>query len=444
MAEYKRPENEQEFNRNFKQIKPVMNKTEALLESSRCLFCYDAPCVKACPTTIDIPLFIRQINSGNLTGSAKTIYNSNFLGNLCGKVCPVDVLCEGSCVYTKQGAKAIEIGRLQNYATINAINNKTGIFKQGEKIKYKAAIIGGGPAGLACACELRLAGIQVDIFEGKSKASGLAIHGIAPYKIADEEILDEIDYLQNQLGFNILFNRFIKSVKDIEVLEKDYDAIFIGIGNANTSSLNIPGEDKINVVGAVEMIEKLRNEHSKLVYGNKVIVFGGGNTAMDAASESARMGAEKVTLAYRRAREEMGAYEFEYDLAKGAGVKTLFYVAPVEIIGDEKVTGVKFIKTRVVNDHLETIPGSEFIEECDMVIKATGQARHFELFQNIKNLEVDKNGRIKVDKSFRTTNPKYYAGGDVVNGGKEVVNSVAEGKIAAHSIATNLTNKSKK
>ena len=439
MAEYKRPVNEQEFNKNFTQIKPIMNKTEALLESSRCLFCYDAPCVKACPTKIDIPLFIRQINSGNMTGSAKTIYNSNYLGNVCGKVCPVDVLCEGSCVYTNQGVKAIEIGRLQNYATNNAINAKAEIFSPGKKKKFKAAIIGGGPAGLACASELRLAGIQADIYEGKSKASGLAIHGIAPYKIANEEVLDEVDFLQSQLGFNISFNRFIKSVEDIAELEKDYEVIFIGIGNSNTSALNIPGEDKKNVVGAVEMIEKLRNEHSNVVFGNRVIVFGGGNTAMDAASESARMGAEKVTLAYRRAKEDMGAYEFEYDLAKGAGVKAIFNAAPVEILGKNKVTGVKFLKTRVENGKLEIIPGSEFIEECDMVIKATGQSRHFDLFQNIKNLEVDDRGRIKVDESFRTTNPKYYAGGDAVNGGKEVVNSVAEGKAAALSIIAQLT-----
>lgn len=439
MSEFKRPTTEEEFHENFSPIKPLMNKTEAILESSRCLFCYDAPCVKSCPTGIDIPLFIRQINTGNLTGAGKTIYNSNYLGNVCGKVCPVEVLCEGSCVYVKQGVKAIEIGRLQNYATNALIKNDIKIFSNGRKKDIKVAVIGGGPAGLSCACELRSAGIEVDIYEGRKKATGLAIHGIAPYKIANEEVIEELEYLQKQFGFNIIYETFIKSKEDLEKLEKNYDAILLGIGNASTSSLNIPGEDKENVFGAVELIEKLRIEKNNVVYGNKVIIFGGGNTAMDAASESARMGAERVTLAYRRSKENMGAYEFEYELAKSAGVKAYFNVAPIEILGGEKVTGVRFIKTEIKNGKLRTISGTEFTVECDMVIKATGQSRHFELFQNIDNLEIDDLGRIAVDENHRTSNPKYYAAGDAVNGGKEVVNSVAEGKAAALGIIKEFT-----
>lgn len=434
MAEFKRPKNDREFEVNFSPINKLMNKTEALLESSKCLFCYDAPCTKACPTHIDIPLFIRQINTGNVTGAAKTIYASNYMGNLCGKVCPVEVLCEGSCVYVNQGVKAIEIGRLQNYATNKVISEDIKIFSEGATVRGKVAIIGGGPAGISCASELRMAGIEVDIYEGRKYATGLAMHGIAPYKIANEDVLEELNYLQEQFKFNILYNRFIKSKEEIQMLEKEYDFIFLGIGNSNTSALNIPGEDKKNVFGAVEIIEELRMKKSNAVYGNKVIVFGGGNTAMDAASESARMGAERVTLAYRRSREDMGAYEFEYDLAKSVGVKAYFNTAPIEILGDEKVTGVKFIKTETKDGRLKTIKGSEFTEECDMVIKATGQSRHFELYENINNLEVDDFGRIVVDDNFCTTNPKYYAAGDAVNGGKEVVNSVAEGKKAAKAI----------
>lgn len=441
MAEFKRPKNDREFEVNFSPINKLMNKTEALLESSRCLFCYDAPCTKACPTHIDIPLFIRQINSGNLTGAAKTIYASNYMGNLCGKVCPVEVLCEGSCVYVNQGVKAIEIGRLQNYATNKVISERITIFSEGEKINGKVAIIGGGPAGISCASELRSAGIEVDIYEGRKFATGLAIHGIAPYKIANEDVLEELNYLQGQFKFNILYNRFIKSKEEIEKLEKEYDFIFLGIGNSNTSALNIPGEDKKNVFGAVEIIEELRMKKSNAVYGSKVIVFGGGNTAMDAASESARMGAEKVTLAYRRSREDMGAYEFEYDLAKSVGVKAYFNTAPVEILGDKKVSGVKFIKTETKNGKLKTIKGSEFTEECDMVIKATGQSRHFELYENINNLEVDDFGRIVVDDNYCTNNPKYFAAGDAVNGGKEVVNSIAEGKRAAKAIISLLVDR---
>jgi glutamate synthase (NADPH/NADH) small chain len=440
MAEFKRPKNDREFEINFSPINKLMNKTEALLESSRCLFCYDAPCTKACPTHIDIPLFIRQINSGNVKGAAKTIYASNYMGNLCGKVCPVEVLCEGSCVYVNQGVRAIEIGRLQNFATNKVISEKIEIFTEGEKVNKKVAIIGGGPAGISCASELRSAGINADIYEGRKMATGLALHGIAPYKIANEDVLEELNYLQRQFNFNIFYNRYIKSKDELAKLEKEYDFIFLGIGNSNTSALNIPGEDKKNVFGAVEIVEELRLKKSNVVYGNKVIVFGGGNTAMDAASESARMGAEKVTLAYRRSRKDMGAYEFEYDLAKSVGVKAYFNIAPVEILGDDKVTGVRFIKTETKGGKLKTIKGSEFTEECDMVIKATGQSRHFELYQNIDNLEVDDFGKIVVDKNFRTTNPKYYAAGDAVNGGKEVVNSVAEGKQAAKSMITILLN----
>ncbi len=441
MSEFKPPKSEQEFERNFDPIKPLMNKTEAIFESSRCLFCYDAPCIKACPTLIDIPLFIRQINNGNVRGAAKTIFNSNYLGNTCGKVCPTEVLCEGSCVYIKEGVKAIEIGRLQNYATNKAITNKLKIFSAGAPVKKKVAIIGGGPAGLSCACELRSHGIEADIFEGKSKATGLAIHGIAPYKIANQEVDDELKYLSVQFGFKINFNHYVHSPEELKRIEKEYDAVFIGIGNANTAMLNIPGENKINVVGAIEIIEQLRNKHHKTAFGKKVIVLGGGNTAMDAASEASRMGSETVLLAYRRAKEDMKGYEFEFDLAKSAGVKAYFNVMPVEILGDEKVTGIKFIKTKTEDGLIKNVQGSEFVEECDMVIKATGQSRHFGLLQNIENLETDEDGRIIVNDEFRTTNSKYFAGGDAVNGGKEVVNSVAEGKSAGKNISRVLLNK---
>jgi len=441
MPEFKTPKNELEFERNFDQIKPLMNKTEAIFESSRCLFCYDAPCIKVCPTKIDIPLFIRQINNGNVKGAAKTIFNSNYLGNTCGKVCPTEVLCEGSCVYINEGVKAIEIGRLQNFATNFVIKDNIKIFSEGKSVNKKVAIIGGGPAGLSCACELRLNGIEVDIYEGKSKATGLAIHGIAPYKIANQEVDDELEYLRSQFGFNIHFNHYVHSDEELRKIEKEYDAIFIGVGNANTTMLKIPGEDKKNVIGAIEIIEQLRLKHHKTVFGNKVIVLGGGNTAMDAASEASRMGSESVVLAYRRAKEDMKGYEFEFDLAKSVGVKAMFNVAPVEIIGDDKVTGIKFIKTKTENGVISNIKGSEFIEECDMIIKATGQSKHFGLLQNIENLKTDDEGRIIVNEGFQTTNPKYFAGGDAVNGGKEVVNSVAEGKTAGKNISKMLLNK---
>ncbi len=434
MAEYKRPTNEQEFEENFAQKKPLMNSTEAYYESSRCLYCYDAPCMHACPTGIDIPLFIKQIHTGNTTGAAKTIFDANWLGNACGKVCPTGVLCEGDCVYNHQDVPAIQIGRLQNYATDQVISEGKKLFEPGPDNGRKVAIIGAGPASIACACELRVMGYQVDIFEAKEKPSGLTVHGVAPYKITNEEVLAEMDFLQNQLGFHINYEQKISTPGQLQLLEGEYDALFLGVGLGPTASLRLPGEDKAQVIGAVEFIEALRMQQHKISIADRVVVIGGGNTAMDAASESARMGAEEVTLAYRRDKASMGAYDFEYKLAVSAGVKGIFNAQPLEILGNGTATGVRFIKTKTVNGKLESIPGSEFEIACDLVIKATGQAKHPHFLSMIGGLELDAKNRIQVSDSFQTTNPKYFAGGDAVNGGAEVVNAAYEGKMAAKGI----------
>lgn len=435
MAEYKRPTTEAEFKKNFKQKKPLMNDTEAHYESSRCLFCYDAPCIQACPTHIDIPLFIKQIQTDNITGSAKTIFDSNWLGNACGVVCPTGVLCEGACVYNHQDVPPIQIGRLQNYATNKLIEAKTTIFNPGKSNDKKVAVIGAGPAGIAAACELRTLGYEVDIFEAKEKPSGLTVYGIAPYKITNEEVLKEVQYLQDQLGFTINYNAPINSKDKLKKLEKEYHAIFIGVGLGTTASLKLEGEEKKGVIGAVEFIEELRIHHHKIKVPNKVVVIGGGNTAMDAASEAARMGARKTVLAYRKSKEQMGAYGFEYDLAISVGVDSLFNATPIAIIGKTKVEGVKFAKTEMVDGKLETKMNNVFIVKCDMVIKATGQSKQGSLYELIDQLTIDSKTRITVDKeSFQTSNPKYFAGGDAVNGGAEVVNAAYEGKMAAQGI----------
>lgn len=424
MAEYKKPTNEQEFKANFKLKKPLMNKTQAYYESSRCLYCYDAPCMNACPTGIDIPLFIKQIHTGNVEGAAKTIYDSNWMGNACGTICPTGVLCEGSCVYNNQEVPPLQIGRLQNYATSEVIKNNKPLFSPGDDNGKKIAVIGGGPGGIACACELRTLGYTVDIYEAKEKPSGLTVYGIAPYKITNEEVLDEVKYLQDQLGFGIKYNSPISTKEQISSLENDYDAIFIGVGLGSTAYRNIPGEDKEGVIGAVEFIEQLRMQHANAKVGNKVVVLGGGNTAMDAASESARMGAENVILAYRGTKDKMGAYSFEYDLAKSAGVKGMFNVSPKEILGNGSVTGIV----------LSGASGDITID-CDMVIKATGQAKQAPFYAMINGLELDSSTRIKVNPdTCQTTNPKYFAGGDAINGGAEVVNAAHDGKLAALGI----------
>ena len=441
MAEYKRPTTEAEFAANFHPKKPLMSDTEAYYESSRCLYCYDAPCINACPTGIDIPNFIRQINDGNKDGAAKTIYESNWFGHACGNVCPTEELCEGACVYNHQDVKPIEIGRLQAHATDQVIRAKKKLFITGKPTGKKVAVIGAGPAGVSCACELRMLGHAVDIYEAREKPSGLCVYGVAPYKLTNEEAVDEIAYLQDQFGFNVHYNKPVTGRADFERLEKDYDAVFIGIGLGGTSSLGIPGEDKKGETGALEFVEELRNKHQSTPVGSKVIVLGGGNTAMDAASESCRMGAESVIIAYRRGPEEMGAYSFEFDLAKKSGSKALFNVTPVEVLGDGSVTGMKFIRNKAAYGKIEAIPGSEFVEPCDMVLLGTGQGKQVELLEQIAGLALDKKGRILdnrgrivVNENYQTNNPKYFAAGDAVNGGVEVVNAAAEAKKAAQGI----------
>ena len=434
MAEYKRPTTQEEFDKNFKQKKPLMNDTEAYYESSRCLFCYDAPCVQACPTHIDIPLFIKQIHTDNVTGAAKTIFDANWLGNACGVVCPTGVLCEGACVYNHQDVPPIQIGRLQNYATNKTIDLEKELFQVGESNGKRIAIIGAGPAGIACASEARTLGFEVDIFEAKEKPSGLTVYGIAPYKITNEEVLKEVEYLQNQLGFNIKYNTEISSKQELSVLEKKYDAIFLGVGLGKTKYLGLDGEDKNGVVGAVEFIEELRMKHHHVKVPAKVVVIGGGNTAMDAASEAARMGARKTVLAYRNSKGNMGAYGFEYDLAISAGVDSLFNVTPLAIVGNGKVEGVKFAKTELVEGKLQTNMNNTFIVRCDLVIKATGQAKQGSFYDLIDNLEIDTKTRIKVNEHFQTSNVMYFAGGDAINGGAEVVNAAYDGKMAAQGI----------
>ncbi len=440
MPEHKIPTTRKDLDIAFAQIKPYMNATMAYYESSRCLYCYDAPCVKACPSGIDIPLFIRQIHTGNLNGAARTIYDSNYLGNICGKVCPTEELCEGACVFNHQSVKPIEIGRLQSFATHHCISNNTELFDANPAKPEKIAIIGAGPAGIACACELRLMGFEVDIYEAKNHPGGLAIYGCAPYKITNEDVLNEVAWLEGQFGFKVIYNTPIQTKEQITELENKYEAIFLGIGLGATRALGLPGKDIDRCIGATEFIEKVKLDPLNVKVGKKVVVIGGGNTAMDAASQSARLGAEEVTLVYRRSKEEMPAYEFEYELAKSVGVRGMFNVAPIAILAEGNIHGVKLAKTHIWNGQVNTIPGTEFIIECDTVILATGQDKMTQFLKQIDGLQWDSNGVITVNpETFQTTNRKYFAAGDAVNGGAEVVNAAAEGKAAAKGIHVYLT-----
>jgi glutamate synthase (NADPH/NADH) small chain len=379
-------------------------------------------------------LFIRQIRTQNIDGAAKTIYDSNYFGQICGKVCPTEVLCEGACVYNDQDQLPVEIGALQTYACNHAIQKNAQLFDLAPDNGKKVAVIGAGPSGIACACELRMHGYTVDVFEAKAMPSGLALHGTAPYKIINGEVLEEVAFLEEQFQFNLYLNQPIDTAEKLNNLESNYDAVFLGIGLGETTHLGIPGEDLKGCMGAIEFIETVKLDPTNAFPGDRVVVIGGGNTAMDAASESARLGAKEVTLAYRRSRAEMSAYDFEYDLVKSAGVLSEFNVSPIEIHGTDHVEQITFIRTRNANGKLEEIPGSQFTIACDAVILATGQSKFVDLLKTVGGIELNKSGAIVVDDSGQTAHPKYFAGGDAMNGGAEVVNAAAEGKRAARGI----------
>ena len=429
------------FDKHFAPIAAAMNDAEAAVEANRCLYCYDAPCVKACPTHINIPLFIKQIATKNTRGSAKTIFEANALGLSCAKVCPVEVLCEGKCVYTDWQKKPIEIGRLQAYAAARYYETGKKAFVPGPDNGRKVAIIGAGPAGLACAFYLRRLGHPVTIFESKDAPGGLNTFGVAEYKMDKKTALMEAQAIID-MGVDVRYRCEVgKDVKLAEI-EREYEAVFIGIGLSETRSMRIPGEGLPGSMDALSFIEHIKNRTvEKLPESRCTVVIGAGNTSIDAVTQSKRIGVPRVLMAYRRGEKEMGAYGFEFELAKSDGVEPLFYAAPKRILGEKKVEGVEFIRTEVKESRVVEIPGSEFTVECDRVIRAIGQAKRFTLSKQA-GLKLSEDGRIETDPATRrTSNSKYWAGGDAVNGGKEVVNAAADGKRAAWDIFKHLTGK---
>lgn len=437
----------EQISSNFADIKPALSHEHAVTEANRCLYCYNPPCQVACPTGIDIPEFIRRIGSGNLVGSAETILESNILGASCARVCPTEVLCEGSCVYHDLDMPPIDIGRLQRYATDHVMSHGIEVFKAPSQKMGKVACVGGGPASLACAAELGLMGVHAVVFDDKSELGGLNRWGIAPYKLTDQEAIDEVNYIQKMSGFEARVNTRIGRDLSFADLEKEFDAIFLGVGLGGSYQLEIPGEDKDGVMGATEFIEELRSKplHETRV-GPKVVVVGAGNTAIDAATEAARLGAEEVTIVYRRGKEEMPAYEFEYELALKDRVRFRWLTQPVEVLGNGKVSGLRCQQMKLGEPDAsgrgrpEPVDGAYFELEVDTIIKATGQEKQSSLLSEIAGLTLNK-GLVVVDEEYRTTNPRYFAGGDCINGGKEVVNAVFHGKKAAQAIARMIKDK---
>lgn len=441
------PPDEKTLAQSFAKIKPSLTDNEAVIEASRCLFCHDAPCTIACPSAIDIPMFIRQISSKNIKGAAKTIFTQNILGESCAVVCPTQVLCEGSCVYHGMNEKPIDIGRLQGYATDFAIDHNIRFFEKGKPTGKKVAVIGGGPAGLSCAHELTRLGHAVVLYEASEKAGGLNMYGVAPYKLDNDDAAREVAYV-SEIGFEIktgtrvLLEKSATSGKTdvlLSDLEKEHDALFLAVGLGKSHRPGLPGEELPGVQGAAEFIYNLRDKDLKVPVGRQVIVIGAGNTAIDAAVETAKLGAD-VTLVYRRRAEDQSAYSFEVEHAKQAGVKFLYLTAPIEILGNTEVQGLRCVKNEVLTQlsssdkaEIQPITGSEFVLPCDMVIFATGQEKMIDFYSRISGLTLDR-GKVTVNAQFQTTNPKYFAGGDCVNGGKEVVNAVAHGRDAARGI----------
>ncbi len=408
------------------ELHPAFTPQEAVVEANRCLYCFDAPCAAACPTHIDVPRFIKKIASANLRGSANTILESNVLGLSCSRVCPVDVLCEGSCVMHRYNKQPIEIGRLQRHAMETWYDSMetrdwAGLaapVRQTQKI----ACIGAGPASLACAAELRKQGYAVTLFEARQRPGGLNTYGVAEYKFTAGDAAREVEFL-GAIGVDIRTGVEVGKDIAIDQLESQYDAIFLGLGLGPTQKLGIPGENLPGVIDAVRFIAAYKTE-ARYDVGTRTIVIGGGNTAIDAAIAARILGAEESIMAYRRGESEMPAFEFEYDHAKAFGVRFQWNVAPVRIVGEDTVQGVEFACTE--SGTLKIIEGANFTVGCDMVIVALGQSKLGAMLGD--RLQI-KDGRIVADPSNGvTTNPKYYAAGDCTSGGREVVDAVAEGK----------------
>jgi dihydropyrimidine dehydrogenase (NAD+) subunit PreT len=432
----------EQLEKNFADIAPSLTPSQALEQGSRCLFCYDAPCIKACPTGIDVPQFIRQILTGNLKGSAKTILDANILGHSCGRVCPTSVLCEGACVLNIEGKRPVDIGRLQRHAVDHVIENHIQLFHAAPATGRTVALVGGGPASLACAAELRKFGHAAIIFDAHAQPGGLDTYGIAAYKMRAADVMREIEMIRD-LGVEIRQSIEVGHDITLQQLETDHDAIFLAVGLGVTDTLNIPGEELAGCRDALSFIEETKTkDFSDVEIGRRVAVIGGGNTAIDVVTAAKRLGAEQVYMVYRRGREEMSAFGYEYDLAIHDAVTFVWDSMPMRIIGNAngQIEALECARTELGPSEasgkraVRAVSGTEFRLDVDMVVKALGQKRKIDFLTQINGLEL-KDGCVVVDlETMQTGNPKYFAGGDCVNGGGEVVDAVAHGKRAALAI----------
>ena len=435
----------EQYEANFADIHPPYeNITAAKVDANRCLFCYDAPCMKSCPTSIDVPKFIKQIATENIKGSAKTIFSSNIMGAGCSKVCPVEKLCEGACVYNLLEEEPIPIAKLQRYSTEIAMKENWQLFERkpsplGAGGVRRVAIVGAGPAGLSCAHSLSKEGIDVTIYEKESKGGGLMTYGIAAYKVTPQFCEDEVNYILSIGGIEVKYNQELGKDITLSQLKKEYDAVYLGIGVGVARQLEIPGEKLDGVVDAISFIYNIRSKgYSSVPVGDKVAVIGMGMTAIDAATQAKRLGAKEVTMLYRRTEAEMPCTKHELDIAMLDGCEVIWLAAPQKIKGSGgKVKQLVCSKMQLGEPDASgrrspVDTGETFTLDVDMVIKAAGQVPFEKL---VKKSRLDnKNGKIVINENCSTNIKGVFAGGDAVNGGKEVVDAVQAGKDGAAAI----------
>lgn len=425
-----------EIEANFADLHPLLTPAQAAVEAARCLYCYDAPCVKACPTAIDIPGFIHRIRSGNVEGSARTILSANIMGGTCGRACPTEVLCEEVCVMNARGEEAVKIGALQRHAVEHLIaQGGSHPFLRAAPSGKKLAVVGAGPAGLSFAHRAAMLGHTVTVFEAREKPGGLNEYGLAAYKMADNFARKEVDFLLGIGGIAIEYGKALGRDLTLEDLSKRFDAVFLGLGMAAVNALTIegkaiPGNELKGVENAITFIEILRQAKDKasLKVPKNVVVIGGGNTAIDAAVQSRRLGADNVTLAYRRGEDDMSATRWEQELARVNDVTVKLWSAPLRFEGNGHVERAVFETMKLENGKL-TGTGETWDIAADLVLKAIGQK-----LEPLAGLNL-ANGKIAVGADFQTSIPGVFAGGDCIDTGEDLtVQSVEDGKRAAHAV----------
>ncbi len=426
-----------EIERNFADLHPPLTKSEALIAADRCYFCYAAPCTTACPTGIDIPRFIQSIRSGDIEGAAHTILSENIMGGMCARVCPTEVLCEQACVRNAHEDKPVDIGLLQRYATDPVFASGKQLFERAESSGKRVAVVGGGPAALSCAHRLACLGHEVTIMSRDGKLGGLNEFGIAAYKTVDDFAQREVAYILSIGGMDVRTGVALGRDLSLAQLCRGYDAVFLAVGLAGVNQLGLESEDLPGVIDAVEYIAELRQapDKTRLPVGRRIVVIGGGMTAIDVAVQSKRLGAEDVTIVYRRGQEQMGASRFEQDLAQGSGVRIKHWARPVRLVGKEHVTRVELEYTRAGADGKLEGTGETFALNADTVFKAVGQEMAWDELGAASAILRVTNGRISVDANRKTTLDNVWAGGDCVAGGQDLtVTAVQDGKLAAQAI----------